>query len=925
MEPPPRTPSLPTGDVTFVFTDIEGSTVLWDRSPDAMADALAEHDRRVRSVIARHHGYVFSTAGDSFAAAFQSADDAVAAAVEVQLAFLEPAGPLTLRVRIGVHSGPTTSRNGDYFGSTVNRCARLSASAHGGQLVLSQATVDLLAPERQRDVELVDLGTHRLRGLAEPERIHQVCHPALTREFPRLRTVEGPDDHLPAQLTSFIGRTHELGEVKDLVDEHRLVTLSGAGGAGKTRLAMRVAEDLIREFPDGVRVVELGAVRDPAVLVDQVAACVGVSSVAGTPVVASLIESIGRRTLLLLLDNCEQIIGATAGLCRELLTSCPNLRVLVTSRERLGVAGEAVYRVPSLSLPRERATVEEAHRCDAVRLFVERSQLASTGFALTPDNVDTVVRICQRLDGIPLALELAAARTGLLSPAQILDRLSERFRLLTATDRHAEGRQRTLLSTIEWSHDLLSSDEQLLFRRLGAFAADFALTSAEQVCSGAGIDELDVTDLLMALVDKSMVATEAAPDGTTRYTLLETIREFARHQLTDAAERDVLQRRHARHYAEIARELQAQQRSGDLKGALGRLEQEEADLRAALGYSLAVQDVTTAGRLVGGLGFLWYAAGKHREGLHWCDQLFALEPQLDDEVLADALHSHASLLGVTGHPERAIEALERQVEIRRRLGDRERLGAALNNLGDWRFEIGRYEEGERALAEAIVELRSVGTYALSLALGTLGSGRFNQGRYDEAERDYREALVEARRADHAPSIAVSIAGIGRCLVARGQPEAAKPYLIEARERFDELTMAPGVIDAVIFLGVAERDLGNPLGAARHLLAALTDTGSHWSDDADYWTLQLVASIIPDRATAAVLLGAVTAAYERSMVGQPQFFTDDLDALRDRLATEVEPDELGRHLRAGGRRTQQEATDIGRTALLGYLNESPAAS
>ena len=917
-------PSPPTGDVTFMFTDIEGSTALWDQVPDAMTESLAEHDRRISAIIERHSGYVFTTAGDSFAVAFEAAAQAVEAALEVQLAFLEAVGGLTFKVRIGVHSGMATVRNGDYFGAAVNRGARLSASAHGGQLVLSQSTVDLLAGRLPADVELVDLGTHRLRGLSEPERIYQVCHPALGREFPRLRTVEGPDDHLPTQLTSFIGRTRELSDVMALLDEHRLVTLSGAGGAGKTRLAMRVAEELLGDFPDGLRVAELGAIRDGDVLVDEIAQRFAVTRVAGTPLVRSMAQYIGAQRVLLVLDNCEQIISPTAGLCRELLTACPNLRVLATSRERLGVAGEALYRVPSLSLPDADATVEEAYGCDAVRLFAERSELASSDFAVTPENVAAVVSICRHLDGIPLALELAAARTRSLSPAQILDRLDERFRLLTAADRNAEGRQRTLLSTIEWSHDLLSPDEQLLFRRLGAFAASFSLASVEQVCSGDGIDDYDVTDLLMALVDKSMVATDSGRDGTTRYILLETLREFARRMLDDAGEREVLIRRHAEHYADLAAQLQAQQRSGDLGGALARLDQDEADFRASLRHALGSGELTTAGRLVGGLGYLWYAAGQHREGLQWCDDLFALEPDLDDQVLADVLHSHASLLGVMGRADRAVEALERQVELRRRLNDRERLGAALNNLGDWYMELCRYDDGERVLAEAIVELRIAGSYGVSLSLSCLALGRLNQGRYDEAERDFTEALGEGRRVEHSHAIALAMAGLGRSLLASGRPEAARPSLIEARERFEELTVAPGVVDTTIHLGVADRDLGNPQAAARHFLAALTDPGTHWSDDADFWTLQFAASVISDRATAAVLVGAATEAYERSDIRQPKFVTDELEAVRERLEFELDPEELGRHLRTGGRRTRQEAIDIGREALSLYLLDQEGA-
>ncbi len=918
-------PSPPAGDVTFLFTDIEGSTALWDRTPDAMTESLAEHDRRIGSIVDRHDGYVFTTAGDSFAVAFQSAVQAVEAALDVQLAFLEPAAGLTLKVRIGVHSGMASIRNGDYFGTAVNRGARLSASAHGGQLVLSQATVDLLAGRLPGDAELVDLGTHRLRGLSEPVRIHQICHPALAREFPRLRTVEGPDDHLPTQLTSFIGRTRELREVMGLLDEHRLVTLSGAGGAGKTRLAMRVAEELLGHFPDGLRVAELAAVRDADVLVDEIAQRFAVTRVAGTPLVRSMAEYIGAQRVLLVLDNCEQIIRSTADLCRDLLTACPNLRVLATSRERLGVAGEALYRVPSLSLPEEDATVEQANRHDAVRMFVERSQLASSEFALIPDNVHAVVKICRHLDGIPLALELAAARTRSLSPAQILDRLGERFRLLTAADQSAEGRQQTLLRTIEWSYDLLGPDEQSLFRRLGVFAASFALPSAEQVCIGEGVDEYDVVDLLMALVDKSMVATDAASDGTTRYTMLESLREFARRQLDDAGERDVLAQRHAEHFADLAGQLQAQQRGGDLGGALAGLDQDEADYRASLRRTLDAGELTTAGRLVGALGYLWYAAGQHREGLQWCDDLFALSPDLADEVLADALHSHASLLGVMGHVDRAVEALEREVEIRRGFSDRERLGAALNNLGDWYFELGRPDDAERVLAEAIVEFRSAGSYGTSLSLATLACGCFNQGQYDRAARGYSESLEEARRSDHAYSIAVAMSGLGRSLLALRQADAARPHLIEARERFEELTIAPGIVECTVHLGVAERDLGDLQAAARHLLVGLTEIGVNWSEDADFWTLQFVASVIPDRATAAMLVGAATAGYDRSDIDQPAFVIEELDALQRRLETELDPEELGRHLRTGERRTRQEAVDMGRASLNDYLAEQGHAS
>lgn len=916
-------PHIPTGDVTFLFTDIEGSTALWDRDPDSMTAAVAEHDRRIGGILDDHGGYVFTTAGDSFAAAFEAAADAVAAALEIQLAFVEPAAGLSLAVRIGIHSGSASSRDGDYFGTTVNRAARLAECAHGGQLVVSQATVDVLRGQLPDDAELLDLGIHRLRGLRDNERIHQLCHPALTRDFPRLRTVEGPGDNLPTQLTSFVGREREVDEVTRLLRQHRLVTLTGAGGVGKTRLALSVAEQLLGDFADGIRVAELGAISDAEVLIDEIAQRFSVARVPGVELVRSITESLGRQRILLVLDNCEQIVSAVAQLCHDLLTSCPELHLLATSRERLGVPGESLFRVPSLSLPVSGATVEESLRHDAVRLFVERAQLVSSDFELTGDTLAPVVDICRHLDGIPLAIELAAARTRSMSPVQIVDRLGERFRLLTASDRTAVSRQRTLLGAIEWSHDLLGDDERRLFCRLGVFAADFSLASAESVCAGDGVEELDVADLLEALVDKSMVSTEPCRDGTTRYVLLETLREFARSRLGRSGDTDRLDQRHAGHFADLAEQLQARQRTGDVGGALLGLDRDEAEFRAALQHALDAGHLVQAGRLVGRLGYLWYAAGLHREGLQWCDDLFARRPELPDDIRAGALHSYGSLLAVMGRIHEGVEVLADEVAIRRQLGDPVRLAAALNNLGNLLNDIGEYDAAEAPLAEAIDCFRAADQSA-SLTWSTLGWGRMHRGRYEDAERDYRKALAEGRRADHPYEIAVAMSGLGQCLVVSGAHEAGRTQLVEARERFEELTVAPGIVDADIHLGVAERGLGSRRRAATHFLLALAEVGIHWYADADHWTIQLAASVIDDPPTSAVLAGAARAAYDRSDVGQSVFILEDLDRLLVRLEQQLGPDEFERHCRAGERRSRHEAVDIARAALTAFLDGEGAA-
>lgn len=905
----------PAGDVTFLFTDIVGSTALWDQYPEAMSDALARHDERIRSIVDGLDGYVFTTAGDSFAVAFESATAALASAVEIQLAMRDPVNGLDLPVRIGVHTGTATLRNGDYFGGTVNRAARISASAHAHQIVVSQPTVDRLGTVLPDDVALLDLGIHRLRGLAEPAHLHQVCHPELPAEYPRLRTVKGPDDALPVQLTSFVGRSREVTELGDLVRKNRMVTLSGSGGAGKTRLAVRVAERMVADFPDGLRMAELGAVGEADVLVEEVAQRFGVSPVSGQPLLATLTETIGAQRVLLVLDNCEQIVGPVAGLCRDLLTRCPHLHVLATSRQRLDVTGEVVYRVPSLTLPDLDVDPGAAMACDAIRLFVDRARLADHAFEVTDANVRDVVSICRHLDGIPLALELAAARLRSMSPAQIVQRLGQRFKLLTGADRTATPRQETLLSTIEWSHDLLDDAERTLFRRLGVFADDFPLEAAEGTCAGGDLDELDVLDLLAALVDKSMVATGQGTDATTRYHLLESIREFAASRLDAAAETETLRERHAEHFARSAETLQAMQRAGELAEALRLLDADEAEYRSALRFTTDTRRHELAGRIVGGLGYLWYAAGLYREGCDWCRALLDDDPDLSDDIRAGVLHSYASVLSGDGHSDLGIEAAVEQVAIRRRLGDPARLAAALNNLGTFMVDVGDVEASGAVFDEAAELYGELGKSAeLALVYCSLAYGQMVRGNCGESEATYREALAHARAADHAMSIAVSMSGIGQSLTYARRGNEARPHLVEARERFTELNVHPGVITADTMLGLVARDDDDPVTAARHWLAALTGPGRPWTEDENYSILQYAASIIDDLPTAAVLVGAATAAYDAMAVQPPAYVVDDLAATRIRLEAELAADVFGAQFRAGGRRTKEEVIAIGTAAL-----------
>ena len=403
-------PPPPTGIVTFLFTDVQGSTVLWDQHPTEMKAALADHDRRIRDAVESHRGYIFTTAGDSFSVAFAEVRDALDAVLELQLSLRDLTGDVELRVRSGIHTGEVTVRDGDYFGSSVNRCARIMSAGHGGQILISGSSRELLGDDLPEHLEIIDLGVHRLRDLTEPERILQVCHPELDHDFPKLRTLEGPGDTLPTQLTSFIGRDHEISEITALLRDRRLVTLTGPGGAGKTRLSLEVADRVILDHGDGIRLVELAAISDTEVFVDEVAQRFGATRVADVPLGETIAATIKDRRMLLILDNCEHLVEPVARLTSDLLLACANLHVIATSRERLAITGEVVYRVPSLSLPPVGIDVDQSLEYDAIRLFVERGQLADPGFQVNESNVADIASICRRLDGIPLALELAAAR-----------------------------------------------------------------------------------------------------------------------------------------------------------------------------------------------------------------------------------------------------------------------------------------------------------------------------------------------------------------------------------------------------------------------------------------------------------------------------------------------------------------------------------
>ena len=617
---------LPTGTVTLLLADVEGSTRLWQNHSDEMTEAVAALDRTLAEVTAKHNGVrpVEQGEGDSFVIAFACASDAVACALDLQRAALGP-----IRLRIGLHTGEIRLRDeGNYIGPTINRTARLRDLAHGGQTVLTAITEELVLDSLPDDAWTVDLGSHSLRDLPRPERVMQLCHRELTNQFPPLRSQNDVvAQHLPVQLTSFVGRSRQLAEVRRLVVENRLVTLTGAGGIGKTRLAVQFAATAAGEFDGGAMYVDLAPIIDPDLVPLAVARALGLPDQPGRSTMDTIIRAVGARQMLMVLDNCEHLLDPSANLITAMTSSCPGLTILTTSREPIGVAGEWTWRVPSLSLADE-----------AVELFADRARLATRDFHVTADNLAVVTEICQRLDGMPLAIELAAARVRALSLDELKDSLHDRFRLLTGGSRTAVRRQQTLRASVDWSHALLSEPESVLFRRLATFAGGFDLRAVQMVTGSGNAERYQVLDQLSLLVDKSLVVAES-DRGHTRYRLLETVRQYAAEKLTESGEAADIRTRHRGHYAALATELD--------NPSAGRHEQllEQAvtdidNLRTAFAWSRDCGDIEAAMHLASALLPLWLARGRVVEGLSWFERL--LDDRAANEAdVAPAVHARA--------------------------------------------------------------------------------------------------------------------------------------------------------------------------------------------------------------------------------------------------------------------------------------------
>ncbi|HEY0069395.1 MAG TPA: tetratricopeptide repeat protein, partial [Chloroflexia bacterium] len=874
----PDSLALPTGTVTFLYTDIEGSTKRWEQHPEAMKAAVERHDAILRGAIESHQGVVFRTMGDAFCAAFVLASQALEATLSAQYALhAESWDPqiAPIKVRMGLHTGPGEVRDGDYVGPHLNRLARLLSTGYGGQVLLSQATYTLVCDTLPRGVDMLDLGEHQLRDLERAERVYQLVCDGLPSSFPPLKTENAQPNNLPILTTEFIGREKELESVCELLSmpSVRLLTLTGAGGTGKTRLSLQAGATFLDKFQHGVFWVPLTAISDPALVPGAIADALRITESGGRPVIDNLKDYLRQKELLLIIDNFEQVMGA-ARIVSELLSAAAQLKVLVTSREVLHIYGEKEFPVPPLLLPdpQRLPPIEDLARYESIRLFVDRAASVKPGFELTAENGAALASICNRLDGLPLAIELAAARIKLLAPQALLSRLDSRLKLLTSGSRDLPARQQTLRGAIDWSYDLLPAPERAFFRRLAVFKGGCTLEAAEAIASGLqpgdaadGLDDppgIDALDGLESLVDKSLLRHVESHDSDSRYLMLETIAEYASERLMECGELEALRRRHAAYFLEVAERAEAGIQGPSQKSSIQVLVADHDNVRAVLQWSISDQGDKSVGlRMIYALYRFWHIRGHMSEGRRWAAALLSAAPERT-QARARALYATGYMAFLNGDPAEACTLLAESVEIAEELNDRLCLAHALFIYGGAKA-FGGDPSGGRLLSERGIsifrQLGAEGKPGLNLALLATGVVIFIQGDYAAAsgvleearqigtaigdsytraqastylgdlariscdyERAgglYEESLAAFRAQGGRSDIPSSLHNIGYVALARREYQRAWELFHESLLLQQEIGNQPGVLESLRGFAAVAGAQGNPLKAARLFGAA----------------------------------------------------------------------------------------------------------
>jgi predicted ATPase/class 3 adenylate cyclase len=804
---------LPSGTLTFLFTDIEGSTQLWEQYPEQMRVALRRHDELIEAEVLQHGGLVVRPRGegDSRFAVFQRATDAIFAAIDIQrLLLAEPEITPPLRVRIALHTGEADLRDGDYYGSTVNRCARLRSAAHGGQILASETTRCLVRDELPTDVSLRDLGEYTLKGLERPEHIYQPVAADLPADFPPLKTPDRIRDNLPLSLTSFIGRERDVDELEHLLWRSRLLTITGPGGAGKTRLAIQVAQNIKNSFPDGVWFIDLASLSRNSPLSQQVMNVLGVREVIGFAPEQTLIEVLNHKALLLILDNCEHLLPEIANFAENILRNATKVQILATSREKLGAAGESIWRIPPLSSPdpRQANNIKKILQYESMRLFQERAAVVKPGFSITRENADAVANICGRLDGLPLAIELAAARVRALSVGEILRRLDDRFRLLVGSST-ALPRQQTLRALVNWSYDLLAENERVLLRRLSVFSGGWTLEAAEQVCPGGDIEEWEVLDLLTGLLDKSFVIGETR-NGHERYRFLETIHEFSQGRLTDSNETEEFAQKHATYFLKMIVNSYGKEWGPEQIHWLAWLDEEIDNLRTALErLSQVAGDEELLLQMAGSLWRYWEIRGSFTEGRTWLETALAKGSKTPGYWHANGLAGAGHLARQQGDYDKARALHEQSLNLFRELGCKRNSARQLNALGEIAHFKGDYSHAVRLHEESLSIREEIGdTEGIAVSLRQLGVIARDRGQYNHAKELLEESLKLERTLSDKLLIALSLNDLGLVTQHLCEYERAISLFEEAISLQRQLNDRLGISNSLQNLGNVAKDQGD---------------------------------------------------------------------------------------------------------------------
>jgi len=861
--------------ITFLFTDIEGSTKMWEQDADRMSHAVAGHDALVRTAVEAHRGRVVKTTGDGIYAAFPDALDSVQAVIAFQIGLTDPAATagLTLRVRCGLHAGPAVARDNDYFGTTINRTGRIMGVAHGGQVLLSRAVADLVQDRLPPGVSLRDLGGVRLKDLSSPEQVCQLVHPQLRQDFPALRSLETTPNNLPEQLTTFIGREREVTEASKLLAGTRLLTLLGMGGLGKTRLSLQIAADALDANPDGVWFLDLAPIRDPSLVPNVAAQVLGVREEPGKSMTQTLCAHVKSRKLLLILDNCEHLMGACADFANALLRVAPGVRILATSREALRIPGEQVYPVYPLTLPDRTASVETLSRSEAVQLFMDRAQLQKPGFALTEKEAPAVAELCARLEGIPLALELAAARMRSMSIQDINKRLNDRFKLLTGGGRVLMERQQTLRALVAWSYDMLREEEQWLLERLSIFAGGFDLEAAEAICGADPLTPEDVLDLLTSLVEKSLVMVDEGDDGT-RYRQLETIREFAREYLNKRDDAAAIAMRHCDHFLALTKAANKGLQGHEQAEWTRRLEAELDNVRAGIALALGGgTEPIVAVKFGVALMSFWIFRGYSSEGRNTMRAALALPGvQQLPIVHAHALYVAGVLADNQSDYAEARRLLSACLELRRELGDPREVAATLSTLSTVRLHENDAEQARTSEEEALGIFRELGD-RIGEAIGLLHLGEIDEELADTAaaRRHFEQCLALALALKHRELEGECERNLGELALRDGDLPAARTRFERSLKVFRAAEDKRGEATSLWWTGKADIAAGDGDSARERLSKALVAFQAFEMNAELLGCLEDHAGILQSAGLsveAIRLYGAADAARERLLLRRP---------------------------------------------------------